>query len=178
MLAPKDKLSEEEIETGLKRVIKDGLTSQMMVTLTGGIFLVAFALRLGASNTLIGLLVGIPSLMQLIQIPTIYLVEKFRRRKLITVFGSGISRIFWLLIATIPLVFSGQSRPIVFIIALIFISMFAAISNASWNSWIRDLIPTAIRIFLLEAYDAGDCSKYSNGFSSSLFSRLLEKTNA
>jgi hypothetical protein len=38
----KETLSEEEIQEGLKTVIKDGLTSQTMVTLTGGVFLAAF----------------------------------------------------------------------------------------------------------------------------------------
>jgi len=47
----KDTLTEEEIQSGLRNVIKDGLTSQTMGTLTGGVFLVAFALKLGASNT-------------------------------------------------------------------------------------------------------------------------------
>ena len=47
----KDTLTEEEIQSGLRNVIKDGLTSQTTGTLTGGVFLVAFALKLGASNT-------------------------------------------------------------------------------------------------------------------------------
>jgi hypothetical protein len=56
--AVKDTLTEQEIETGLRSIIKDGLASQAMVTLTGGVFLVAFALQLGASNLVIGLLVS------------------------------------------------------------------------------------------------------------------------
>ncbi len=74
----KDTLTEEEIQSGLGAVIKDGLTTQTMVTLTGGVFLVAFALKLEASNTIIGLLAAIPPLAQLIQIPAIYLVETYR----------------------------------------------------------------------------------------------------
>ena len=49
--AVKDTLTEEEIQSGLRAVIKDGLTTQMMVTLTGGMFLVSFALKLGACNS-------------------------------------------------------------------------------------------------------------------------------
>lgn len=62
----KDTLTEEEIQSGLRAIIKDGLTTQTMLTLTGGVFLVAFALKLGASNTIIGLLAAIPPLAQLI----------------------------------------------------------------------------------------------------------------
>ena len=67
-----DKLTEEEIQFGLKAVVNDGLASQAMVTLTGGAFLIAFALKLGASNAVIGLLAAIPPLTQLLQIPSIY----------------------------------------------------------------------------------------------------------
>jgi hypothetical protein len=49
-----------------------------MAALTGGVFLVAFALELGASNVLIGLLAAILPLVQLVQIHSIYLIEKFR----------------------------------------------------------------------------------------------------
>jgi hypothetical protein len=62
-LRPQDSLSEEEREKGLGYVIKDGLSSQAMSTLTGGVFLVALALSLGASNKTIGLLASIPPFM-------------------------------------------------------------------------------------------------------------------
>ena len=54
-MKPKDTLTEEEIQTGLQYIIKDGITSQAMGVLTGGAFLIAFAVKLGASNFVIGL---------------------------------------------------------------------------------------------------------------------------
>ena len=77
----KDTLTQDEIQSGLKTAIKDGMASTSMATLTGGAFMVAFALKLGASNLLIGLLAAIPPLVQLIQIPSIYLVENLRNRR-------------------------------------------------------------------------------------------------
>jgi|GEM_PF-2713593 len=50
----KDTLTETEVQSGLRAVIRDGLASQVMVTFTGGVFLVAYALKLGASNVTIG----------------------------------------------------------------------------------------------------------------------------
>lgn len=134
-------LSEEEVREGLKAVIKDGLTSQAMITLTGGVFLVAFALKLGASNKIIGLLAGIPPLMQLIQLPSIYLVEKYRKRKTICIYASLLSRVFWLLIAFIPFIVSPEMGLIILIVSLLLHTALAAISNTSWNSWMHDLIP-------------------------------------
>ena len=49
-------LGEEQLKSALKNIIKDGVTSQAMGVLTGGAFLVAFAVKLGASNLVIGLL--------------------------------------------------------------------------------------------------------------------------
>lgn len=137
----KDTLTDEEIQSGLRAIIKDGLTSQTMVTLTGGAFLVAFALTLGASNLVIGLLAAIPPLMQLIQIPSIYLVERYRLRRAITVYTSAVSRLFWLLVALIPFLVSIEKR-LTFLIAALFLhSAFAAVGGTSWNSWMRDLVP-------------------------------------
>jgi MFS family permease len=138
-----DKLTEEEIQSGLQAVVKDGLASQAMVTLTGGAFLIAFALKLGASNATIGLLAAIPPLTQLLQIPSIYLVEKIRNRRAITVYSAGLSRIFWLPIALIPFLFLSSPRTaLAFFLTMIFFhSAIAAIPAVSWNSWMRDLIP-------------------------------------
>lgn len=41
-----DTLTEDEIESELRKVIKDGLAAQTMVTLTGGVFIVAFLIGL------------------------------------------------------------------------------------------------------------------------------------
>ena len=105
--AVKETLTEQEIESGLRAVIRDGMASNAMATLTGGVFLVAFALQLGASNTLIGLLAAVPPLAQLVQIPSILLVERLRNRRAISVVASSMSRIIWLVIALIPFVTRG-----------------------------------------------------------------------
>jgi len=137
----KDTLTEEETKSGLNSVIKDGLASQSMATFTGGVFLVAFALKLGASNVVIGLLAAIPPLMQLLQIPSIYLVEKIRIRRTICVYASMVSRIFWLLIALIPFLFSFETGLFILVVVMVLNSAFSAASNCSWNSWLRDLVP-------------------------------------
>ena len=137
----KDSLTEEEIQSGLRAVILDGLTTQTMTTLAGGIFLTAFALQLGASNLVIGFLAAIPALGQLVQIPSIYLVEKLRARRRITVSSAAASRILLLFIALLPFMFQTQAALYPFLLSLIFMSVFAGVAGCSWNSWMRDLIP-------------------------------------
>lgn len=137
----KDALTEEEVQSGLQAVIKDGLASQAMVTFTGGALLVAFALKLGASNLVIGLLAAIPPLMQLLQIPSIYLVEKVRNRRAISTYASASSRTMWLLIALLSVLLPPKAGLSILIGALILQAALGAVSNSSWNSWMRDLVP-------------------------------------
>jgi MFS family permease len=137
----KDTLTDEDRKKGLRAMMNDGLATQAMVIFTGGAFLVAFALKLGASNTVIGILAAIPPLLQLLQIPAVYLVEKTKNRRAITVYSSIVSRIFILLIALIPFMFGYKMGLIFLAIFLVLNSAFSAISAASWNSWIRDIVP-------------------------------------
>ena len=67
-------ITEAKLERGLKNLILDGICSQTMGVLTGGAFLVAFALELGASNFVVGMFAAIMPLCQLLQIPSILLV--------------------------------------------------------------------------------------------------------
>lgn len=144
MLDPKKTLNEDEIKTGLSYIIKDGLATQAMVTLTSGIFLVAFGLQLGASNTVIGLLAAIPPLAELIQMPAITIVEQVRNRRLICVSASIIARLFWLVIALIPFIVGLTAAVPVLIISLVLYGCISAVSHCSWHSWMRDLVPQEI----------------------------------
>ncbi len=144
MMNPKETLSEDDISKGLSYIIKDGLATQAMVTLTSGIFLVAFGLQLGASNTVIGLLAAIPPLAELIQMPAISVVENVRNRRLICVGASIVARIFWIVIALIPFLFGPAAAVPVLIVSLVLYGCVSAISHCSWNSWMRDLVPEEI----------------------------------
>ncbi len=144
LLAPREHLTGEEVTKGLSIVLRDGLATQAMVTLTGGIFLVAFALSLGASNTVIGLLAAIPPLAELIQMPAISLVERLRNRRLICISASLIARLSWIVVALIPFVFGPAAGIAVLVVSLIFYGSVSAVSHCSWSSWMRDLVPAEI----------------------------------
>ena len=144
MFKTEETLNENQIQSALKNIIRDGVASQAMGILTGGAFLIAFAVKLGASNFVIGLLAAIGPLSQLLQLPSIFLVEKIRNRRLITVIAAGLSRLCWLIIALSPFIFPAKIAIAVLLILLIAVSAFGAVSGCSWNSWMRDLIPENI----------------------------------
>ncbi|KPK77799.1 MAG: MFS transporter [Phycisphaerae bacterium SM23_30] len=139
-----EQLSDQQIQSGLRWIIRDGVTTQAIVTFTSGAFLIAFALKLGASNFVIGLLSAIVPLCQLLQLPAIFLVEKLRRRRAICVIAAGLSRTCWLFIALIPFLFSFHLGLFFVVTAIIVNSALNAFSGCSWNSWMRDLVPQDI----------------------------------
>ncbi|MHC4396782.1 MAG: MFS transporter [Planctomycetota bacterium] len=143
-LKAEDSLTNDQVRFGLDYIIKDGVASHAMGVLTGGAFLIAFAVKLGASNLVIGLLAAIGPLSQLLQLPSIFLVEKIRNRRLITVIAAGLSRVCWLIIAISPFILPAEIAIGILLILLIVVSAFGAVSGCSWNSWMRDLIPENI----------------------------------
>ena len=136
-----EQISENELKRGLRSVVADGVMSHLMGVLTGGVFLVAIGLQLGASNFQIGLLAAIPPLTQLVQLPAVFLIEKIRSRKTVAVFSALISRLAFLLVALSPLLFSPSIGLLILILAVFFASAFGGIGGCAWNSWMRDLIP-------------------------------------
>ena len=142
-LTPKPTLSDQEIETGLRWNIWEGVTSTALFSITGSGIMAAYALALGATALQIGILAAIPSITQFIQIPAILLVERVRRRKLIAVITKFITQILWFPIAFIPVLIGVPSTAaITILMGIMFLrSSIAAVMGCSQNPWIRDLIP-------------------------------------
>ena len=80
-----DTLTEAQVRTGLKLVVRDGLATEAMVAFTSGTFLVAMALYMGASNFQIGLMAALPTLANIFQLISIWLVQRFNNRRAISV---------------------------------------------------------------------------------------------
>lgn len=141
---PSDSLSEGQIKKGLDLIIKDGLAAEVMVTMTGGAFLVALALKLGASNFQLGLLAALPTASSIFELLGTILVQKFGNRKAITVISSILGRGPLLLIALLPFFFSPSVSIYILIFLLFLHYFFGSISGCSWNSWMKDLVPPSM----------------------------------
>ncbi len=139
--APRTLDGAETLQTPLRSLIADGVCSQVLGVLTGGAFLVAFALMLGANNVTIGIIAAIPSAAQLMQVPALYLVNRVKRRRLISVACSTVGRLFLLSVVAIPWFAPPEWRVGLLVGALVVFFGLGAISTCSFNSWMRDLIP-------------------------------------
>jgi len=142
-LKPRPTISEQDIESGLRWFTFEGMAALGFFSITTSGFLTAFALALGANNLQIGILAALPFMMQTLQLPSIWLVERFRRRKTIALMTWVPAQLLWFPIALIPFFIKAPSALAISLL-LTFMAMrglFAAVSNCSWNGWIRDLIP-------------------------------------
>ncbi|MET0638181.1 MAG: MFS transporter [Chitinophagaceae bacterium] len=134
-------LTELQIKKGLRLVELDGLADEALVILTSGTFLVALALSLGANNVQIGLLAGLPVFMNIFQLISIWLVQKYHSRKMITTIGNFLARFPILAVGIMPFIFTANTsiETLIFLLACHY--FFGSVAGASWNSWMKDLIP-------------------------------------
>lgn len=137
----KDSLTEEETEKALSNMMRQGVTVQVKLTFTEGIFLVGFALLLGAPNTVIGVLAAIPAIAQLLQIPAVYLIGRVGSRQRLNYFTQLGNRVAILVMVVIPLLVSYGAALLLMIVVVAIQAIFTAIGSPSWNSWLRDLVP-------------------------------------
>ena len=134
-------LSEGDVQRGLKMLMANAAFGMGAGALQGGIFLSAFALAIGATNYEIGLLATVAFVSQLMQLPGLYLVQKLGMRRGITVVAAGISRLLWIFIILIPVLFVGKGVSFL-LVWLVMASLAMAVCVPSWNSLLRAVVPS------------------------------------
>jgi MFS family permease len=140
-LRPSEFLQESQVKKGLSLVMADGMTSEAMVVFTSGTFLTAMAVNMGATNFQLGLFAALPTFTTVFQLFSIWMVRRFNNRRVITALFNFLARLPILAIGIIPFVFTGGTSIQVLLLMLFFQHVFGDIAGASWNSWIKDLVP-------------------------------------
>lgn len=150
-LKPKPTISNEDVTLGLRWFTLEGMAALGLFSITTSGFLAAFALALGANYLQIGILAAIPFIMQTLQLPAIWFVEKFRKRKAIALVTWFPAQLLWFPMALIPIFIKTPSGIAISLLLMLMATrgLLVAISNCSWNGWVRDLIPQTVlgRIF-------------------------------
>ncbi len=115
-----------------------------METLAVGAILTAFAVELGASNFLIGLLAAIPHLSQLAQLPAMYTVDRAKSRRAVYTWSGYVARPMFLVIALTVFLPSHQIALWTIAVAFTFRYVAGAYLSCAWNTWMRDLVPDEV----------------------------------
>jgi MFS family permease len=104
-------------------------------------FVSVFAIRLGASNTLVGLLVSLPALINVFWlIPSARIIECQRRRLPIIVLAGFLQRLGYLLIALMPFVLRTH-RPEALVALVALITFPTAIASVAFTSLVAEVVP-------------------------------------
>ncbi|MGB9590566.1 MAG: MFS transporter, partial [Candidatus Hydrothermia bacterium] len=113
---------------------------------TIGLYPIAFAILLGASDFQIGILGAFSFLATLFGFLAAYLVESTGQRKGTTIWTGFLSRSIWLLAPLIPMLAIGPAGKAWIFVFLVGVSLAAnAMSGNAWLAWFTDLVPTEIR---------------------------------
>ncbi len=110
-------------------------------------YLSLFLLALGATRAQIGLVSALSSLSAaLFLLPGAALVERWGRRKLITALsGGGVGRMMLLLLALLPLAFSGPTAVIIAIVLIVLRGIAGNLGYPAWMSLTADIVPLSSR---------------------------------
>jgi MFS family permease len=126
---------------------------QMMLTAifgasTGGMFLIGFALDLGATDFFLGLMASIPMFFVVFQLLAAWFIERGLSPKRLTVWFGFITPLCWLFIAALPFFAAVLSLPQRLAVLVAVLAMVTIASQFSGNAravWVGDLIPAERR---------------------------------
>ena len=136
----------------VRRTIRLSYAQAMLGTVygasVGGMFLIGYALMLGAGNVQIGLMSTLPMMAVSLQLPAAWLVERGVSRRRMTFLGSLGNVLGWLLIILIPYALSAAGAPAkiaALVTILVVVTVFGQIAGNARGSWVGDLIPASSR---------------------------------
>jgi MFS family permease len=139
-----ERLSPEEVQRGLRLSVAEGAAFAAMVGL-GETYIIADAVRLGASTLMLGLLVSLPlfvgSLGPFLCLRLLARVTK--RRRLIVVASNVLQSLNLAVLAAVEL--AGAGTPTLLLVAYALHQLLGQAAGTAWTSWFGDLIPAAVR---------------------------------
>lgn len=108
-------------------------------------FIGIFAVKLGATNYQIALLSSAPAVVSLLaMIPGARFIDRFPRKKRVTMGFLFAHRLFFLALATIPF-FTPDRRAGALVALIALMNLPGAISNVAWQSFISGIVPASLR---------------------------------
>lgn len=138
------------VQRGLNWIMAGNLFGTLHGIVCGGgtAALVGLAGMLGAGDMEFGLLVAIPQIAALLQIPFALLVNRTQKRKIYMLTIGLFSRLLWMIFGFLPMLSalpSGQLPLLTLIVLLAVSSACGSVINVCWFPWFSDLAPLRIR---------------------------------
>jgi MFS family permease len=137
-----------QVERAMRLSYAQVMLGAVFFASTGGMFLIGFAIRLGADNILLGLMTTVPQFFVISQFIAAYMVEREFSRKRLTVLFSSVTPLCWFLIAAIPFfepVLGVPARFAILIGVICLVTMSMQFASNARASWVGELVPAPRR---------------------------------
>ena len=137
--------SRSRLRRSLGACTAEGLVAEVVSACAGGAILTGWAIHLQASALLTGLVVALPQMAQLFQLPAAWSTALIGRRRA-AVALVAVSRQVMLPLAVLPLCAPSNSTGQAVLLAVAALSaVLGVLGNNAWVSWMGDLVPRRIR---------------------------------
>lgn len=134
------------MRTNIKNSLIDGMWYCVMTGLVLP-FVGMFAIRLGATDYMVGLLTSLPALLGLLaQLPSAYLAGRARSLQRLTMTAAFMHRIFFLVFAFIPfLPLPGITKAWLFVILYAVANFPGTVCGTAWQAMMGEMFPDSLR---------------------------------
>lgn len=123
----------------------EGLAAEVVGACFGNAVLTAWAVELGASPLLLGVLWGLPYFGQVFQVPALWLTSHLGRKRA-AVLTHGVARQVTLPIAVLPFAHVSVDVKRAVVVGLFALSsLLAVLGHNAWLAWMGELVPARIR---------------------------------
>jgi MFS family permease len=141
-----DLSSEHQIPTGARNVWGFSAANAVAFQITLGAPTVLYAMSLGASATVLGVITALTPLLSIFQIPAAFFMARVGYRRFILA-GWGLRNIFVGAIALLPLLafLDAPSKLVALLSCLFAFNLLRGIAAGAWLPWISDIIPEPVR---------------------------------
>src|SRR5919201_1819091 len=135
----------QKLRASLDASVAEGAAAEVFGACAGGTILTGWALYLGASPFIIGLLGALRLAAQVMQIPDAWLTQRLGAKRL-AIIAIGASRLIWLPLVVLPFLHLSLPAGLAIFIAVIGIAaILGVVGSNAWTAWMSELVPGAIR---------------------------------
>jgi hypothetical protein len=133
------------LRRSLNAAVAEGAFAEIFAACATGAVITGWALYLGASAAMIGLLGALPVGAQVASLPAAWFTGA-RSRKAVALWAVGISRLTFLPLLALPTLDAQQGTKLHLFLGIVAISTLASvIGNSAWVAWMGDLVPDRLR---------------------------------
>src|SRR5256885_15153669 len=133
------------LRASLDASVAEGAAAEVFAACAGGAVLTGWALFLGASPIVIGLLSALPLAAQIVQVPAAWLTQRIGAKP-VTVAAIGAARLVWLPLVAVPFLHLAPATALLVFVAVVALaSVLGVVGNNAWTVWMGDLVPGPVR---------------------------------